>query len=221
MASRHALMAVHATARVPAHADALTDVEALSLGTQCCNATDNLVPEDCGIARDAPLVGQDREIGVTQSAVFDRDLNVLDPEWSEINRFQSQRLFGGLCHPRSIHLDHRHAHPLSIKRHPDYGRNDNTGHCGKTIRPWYRPIPLGVRFTAAPLMRSHPIGAASLPFLRRQTSEMSRSQRDSATICRVERLLHRRRQRRTLDADIAPINTKVSFTPAWGRRMLI
>jgi hypothetical protein len=63
--------------------------------------------------------------------------------------------------------------------------------------------------------------AASLPFLRRQTSEMSRSQRDSATICRVERLLHRRRQRRTLDAAIAPINTKVSFTPAWGRRMLI
>src|ERR1700674_908860 len=102
MASRHALMTVHATARVPAHADVLSDCQALSMRTQCGNPTDDLVPEDRGVARDAPLVGQDREIGVTQSAVLDRDLNFLVTERSEINGFQSQRLFGGLCHPCPI-----------------------------------------------------------------------------------------------------------------------
>ena len=70
---------------------------------------------------------------MTQSAVFDRDLNVLDPERSEINGFQSQRLFGGLCHPCPIHLDRRHVHSLFIERHPDYGRNDNRGIAAKPL----------------------------------------------------------------------------------------
>ena len=79
-ASRHALMTMHAAARVPAHADALSDVETLGLRTQGCNATDDLVSEDRRVARDAPLVLQYREIRVTQSAVLDRDLNVLEAE---------------------------------------------------------------------------------------------------------------------------------------------
>jgi len=59
MASRHALMTVHATGRVPAHTDALSDVEALGMRTLRCNATDDLVPEDRGVARDAPVVVKD------------------------------------------------------------------------------------------------------------------------------------------------------------------
>jgi hypothetical protein len=46
--------------------------------TQSPYAANDLVPEDRGVTRDDPLVGQDREIGVTQSAMLNRDLNVLD-----------------------------------------------------------------------------------------------------------------------------------------------
>jgi hypothetical protein len=41
--------------------------------------------ENRGVLRNAPLVVQDREIGVTQTAVFNRDLNVLGPERCQID----------------------------------------------------------------------------------------------------------------------------------------
>jgi len=41
---------------------------------------------------------------MTQAAVLDRDLNIFDPEAAKINGFQSQRLFGCLCHPSRLTL---------------------------------------------------------------------------------------------------------------------
>ena len=48
---------------------------------------DDLVAENRGVLRDAPVIVQDREIGVTHTAVFDRDFNVLGPQQSVIDRF--------------------------------------------------------------------------------------------------------------------------------------
>src|SRR5262249_44067917 len=99
MAPRHALVAVHAATGNPADADALSHLESLRIGTYGRDPTDDLVAEDRGVLRDAPVIVQDGEIGVTQTAVFDGDFNVLDPERSEINGFEHHRLFGPLRDP--------------------------------------------------------------------------------------------------------------------------
>src|SRR5262249_43495507 len=101
MASRHALPTVHATSRAPADADALPNRESLGIRTYGRDPADDLVAENRGVLRKAPVVVQDGEIGVTQTAVFDSDFNVLGPERSEVNGFEHHRLcrrLGNPCH---------------------------------------------------------------------------------------------------------------------------
>src|SRR6185369_3238677 len=102
LASRHALMTVHAATRVPADADALSDLESLGIRTQGRDLTDNLVAENRGVLRIAPVIVQGGEVGVTQTAVFDSDFNVLGPERTEINGFEHHRLLRCLYNPRLI-----------------------------------------------------------------------------------------------------------------------
>jgi len=90
---------VHAATRTPANAHALSDLESLGIRTHGRDPTDDLVTENRGVLRDAPFVVQDREIGVTQAAVFDGDFNILDPERSEINGFEHHRPFSRLRDP--------------------------------------------------------------------------------------------------------------------------
>jgi hypothetical protein len=99
MASRHTLVTVHAAPRGPADADALSDRETLGIRTDGRDPTDDLMAENRRVLRNAPVIVQDGEIGVTQPAVFDRDFHVLDPERSEINGFQHHRLFHRLRDP--------------------------------------------------------------------------------------------------------------------------
>src|SRR5262249_38903609 len=99
VAARHALTAVHATGRVPADADALPDCQPPGVGTDRGHPADDLVAENRGVLRDAPVVVQDGEIRVTQTAVLDRDLDVFGPERSEINGFEYHRLFRRLRNP--------------------------------------------------------------------------------------------------------------------------
>src|SRR5262244_3995396 len=111
MASRHALVTMHAATRVPADPDALSDLESLlGIRTYGRDMTDNLVAENRGVLRNAPLIVQDGEIGVTHTAVFDSDFNVLRSEWSEINGFEHHRLFCRLGNPCFI------IHKASSKR---------------------------------------------------------------------------------------------------------
>src|SRR6266850_6576667 len=97
--TRHALAAVHVAAGKPADADALSDFESLGIRTDGRDPTHNFVAENRGVLRDAPLIVEDGEIGVTQTAVFDSDLNVLGSERSEINGFEHHRLFCRLRNP--------------------------------------------------------------------------------------------------------------------------
>src|SRR5262249_6781248 len=60
---------------------------------------DDLVAENRGVLRKAPVVVQDGEIGVTQTAVLDRDFHVLGPERSEVNGFEHHRLLRRLRNP--------------------------------------------------------------------------------------------------------------------------
>ena len=62
----------------------------------------DLVAEDRGVLRDAPLVVQDGEIGVTQAAVFDGDLDVLGAERAEVDAFEHHRLLRRLGDPRLV-----------------------------------------------------------------------------------------------------------------------
>src|SRR5262249_61910073 len=74
MPSRHALVTVHAATREPADADALSDLESLlGIRTYGRDMTDDLVADNRGVLRNAPLIVQDGEIGVTHAAVFDSD----------------------------------------------------------------------------------------------------------------------------------------------------
>src|SRR4029077_12234188 len=99
MASRHALATVHAATRAPADADALSDHEPFGIRTYGRDPTDDLVAENRGVLRNAPVIVEDGEIGVTQPGVFNRDFNLLHPERSEINGFQHHRLFRCLRDP--------------------------------------------------------------------------------------------------------------------------
>src|SRR4029434_1687314 len=94
MPSRHALVTVHESAREPADPDTLSDLESLlGIRTYGRDMTDDLVAENRGVLRNAPLSVQDGEIGVTHTAVFDSDFNVLGSERSEIDAFEHHRLF--------------------------------------------------------------------------------------------------------------------------------
>jgi hypothetical protein len=99
LASRHALVAVHAPSRAPTHADALSDLPSLGIRTYGHDPADDLVAENRGVLRDVPVIVQDGEIGVRQTAVFDSDFNVLGREWSEIQDFEHHRLFRRLRNP--------------------------------------------------------------------------------------------------------------------------
>src|SRR5215510_6121053 len=104
MASRHALATMHATAREPADADALSDRESLGVRSDGRDTTDDLMAENRGVLRVTPLIVQDGEVGVTHAAVFDSDFNVLGSERSQINGFERHRLFRRLRNPRRIRL---------------------------------------------------------------------------------------------------------------------
>jgi len=99
MVSRHALATVHAAPRAPADADALSDLESLGIRTYGRDPTDDLVAENRGVLRDAPVIVQDGEIGVTQTTVFNSDFNVLGPKRSEIDVFEHHRLFRRVRNP--------------------------------------------------------------------------------------------------------------------------
>jgi hypothetical protein len=90
---------VHTATRVPAHADALANLESLGIRTYGCDPTDDLVAENRRILRNTPLIVEDGEIRVTQTAVFDSDFNVLGSERSEVNGFEHHRLFRRLRNP--------------------------------------------------------------------------------------------------------------------------
>jgi hypothetical protein len=92
-------VAVHAAARVPAHPDSLSDLGSFGVRTYGRDPTDDLVAENRGVLRNTPLIVQNGEIGVTQTAVFDGDFNVLGPERSGINSFERHWLFRRLCNP--------------------------------------------------------------------------------------------------------------------------
>jgi len=105
MAPRHALVTMHATARVPTDTDALSDFESLGIWTYGRDSTDDFVPENRGVLRNAPVIVQHGKIGVTQVTVFDRDFNILGSEWPEIKGFKDHRLL------------HRPGNPCFMIRH--------------------------------------------------------------------------------------------------------
>src|SRR5262249_49457785 len=126
MASRQALVTVHAAPRAPAHADALSDLPSLGMRTYGRDATDDLVAENRAVLRAAPVPVQDGEIGVTHTAVFDSDFHVLGPERSELNAFEHHRLFRRLCDPclmmhRVSYVETSAATRLSV--HPTCARS--------------------------------------------------------------------------------------------------
>jgi hypothetical protein len=93
---------MHAAPRIPADADALADLEALGVRTERGDPADHLVAKDRGVLRNAPLVVQNGDVGVTQAAVLDRDFDILRAERSEIDGFKRQRLFRRLRDPCSV-----------------------------------------------------------------------------------------------------------------------
>src|SRR6187401_1581475 len=99
MASRHALMTMHTATRVPADADALPNLESLCIRTNGRDPPDDLVAENRRVLRNTPLIIEDGEIRVTQTAVFDSGFNLLGTERPEINDFEHHRLFSRLRNP--------------------------------------------------------------------------------------------------------------------------
>ena len=99
MVSGHALVTMHATARVPADADALPDFQSFGIRTQRRDPTDDLVAENRGILRKSPFIVQERDFRMTQSAMLNCDFNVFVAERPEINGFEYQPLFYPIGNP--------------------------------------------------------------------------------------------------------------------------
>jgi hypothetical protein len=85
--------------RLQHDADTLSDRHGLGIRTYRRDSTDDLMAENRGLLRVAPVIVQGGEFGVTHSAGFDSNIYRLDPEPPEINGFQHHRLFRRLRDP--------------------------------------------------------------------------------------------------------------------------
>src|SRR5260221_10200864 len=99
MVSRQALATVHVAAREPADADPLPDTAGLRVRAKGRDATNRLVPQDRGELRNAPVVVEDGEVGVTPATVLDGDFDLLVAERARIEGFERHRLFRCLGDP--------------------------------------------------------------------------------------------------------------------------
>jgi hypothetical protein len=99
MAARHALATVHATSRVPTHAHPLANSNSPGIWADSGDASNDFVAEDGRVLGNAPVVIQDREIGVAQTAVLNGDLNILRPGRSKVDDVKLERLFGRVGNP--------------------------------------------------------------------------------------------------------------------------
>lgn len=87
--------AVHAAALVPADADALAEFEAAHLRAHAHDFANHLVARHERVAADAPIVIDQRLIGMAHTAVFHGDLNVLFAQGAGIVAVALQRGAGG------------------------------------------------------------------------------------------------------------------------------
>jgi hypothetical protein len=121
-------MTVHAATREPADPDTLSDLGSFGVRTYGRDMTDDLVAENRGVLRNTPLIVQDGEIGVTHTAVFNSDFNILGPERSEI------RAPSAVSPPWQPML-YNSSHLLLLKHEPDWSRlRLKTFHCVYTIQ---------------------------------------------------------------------------------------
>ncbi len=99
MAARHALAAMHAATGIPSDSDTLAHLDWFGLRTDRRHAPDHLMTENRRVLLNAPLVIKHGEIGVTQAATFDCDLDLLNAERPEIDGFEDHGQFRGPCDP--------------------------------------------------------------------------------------------------------------------------
>src|SRR5258708_5499376 len=71
---------MHAAFRGPAHAHARAHLRPARVGPDRHHAPDRFMSRNDGIAREAPLVVDDREVRVAHAAVLDRDLHLFGSE---------------------------------------------------------------------------------------------------------------------------------------------
>src|SRR5271165_7406749 len=91
--SRHALLAVHATAGRPADAHTLADFKALGRRSDRDHSADDFVPQHRRVLRKAPVIVQDRKIGMTQAAILDLHLHVFGPKRPEVKLLPNEFVF--------------------------------------------------------------------------------------------------------------------------------
>src|SRR5262245_51420871 len=82
----HALMTVHVASRIPPDPDALADLQTLGVRSQRRDPADHFVPEHRGELRNPPIVVQNREIGMTQATMLDRNLDLLTSQRLGLDR---------------------------------------------------------------------------------------------------------------------------------------
>lgn len=77
LVARQALLAVQAASAGPADADALSHLEPPRFGAERDDAADDFMAGRDGIRRNAPFIVDDRQIGMADAAVVDRNLDLL------------------------------------------------------------------------------------------------------------------------------------------------
>src|SRR5207248_11098376 len=88
MVSRHALATGHVTPGEPANADALADISSLGIWTDGGDAADHFVPKHRRELRNAPLVIENRDVGMTHTAMLDGDFNFLVAQRAWVDFFK-------------------------------------------------------------------------------------------------------------------------------------
>src|SRR5258705_7174294 len=99
MVSRQSLATVHVAAGEPADAQALPDTAGFGVRAKGRDATDDLVAQHRGELRNAPLVVEDGEVGVTQAAMLDGDFDLLVAQRARVEGFKHHRLLRCLGDP--------------------------------------------------------------------------------------------------------------------------
>jgi hypothetical protein len=100
---------MHARVGIPPNADALAVFHSLGGGTDGYDAADRFVAEDGRISCDAPIIVEHREIGMTETAMLDLNLDLFRANRSEIDLLANH----ALLHPRNYpRVNLRHHLPL-------------------------------------------------------------------------------------------------------------
>jgi hypothetical protein len=98
---------------LPAEANALADFESANFGSGGCDGADDFVAGNKGVLADAPIVGDQMQVAMADSAVGDGNFNVIQPKFAWV--VTEGEKFSTCCMScKALNLSHNYPEALFL-----------------------------------------------------------------------------------------------------------